>query len=69
MKKKPSRRLKAGELTPQEARSALVRWYRSTQREWHTELVRENPDWLRIFHLHYELIQLETQVPKIIREV
>jgi len=69
MKKKPSRRRKAGELTPQQARAALVRWYRFTQREWRTELVRSDPDWLRLFSLHYDLIQLETHIPKLIREV
>jgi hypothetical protein len=65
MKQKTSRRLKAGELTPEEARAVLMRLYRSTQQEWQTELVGENPDWVRLFHLHYELIKLETHIPKV----
>lgn len=66
--KKSTRRRKAGELNPEQARLALVRMYAYTQREWQSELFGQNPDWMRLFSLHNDLVQLETNM-KLIREV
>lgn len=65
MKKKQSRRRKAGELTPEQARAALARWYSNRQQHWQNELIAANPDWLRLFELHNDLIQIEIQAPYI----
>ena len=56
--KKPSRRRKAGELTPEQARAALGRFYSYTQSQWQSELTSDNPDWTRLFDLHNDLIQI-----------
>ena len=63
--KKPSRRRKAGELSLEQAQAALVRFYSYTQQQWHSELVSHNPDWIRLFDLHNDMLQIETQAPAI----
>ena len=66
---KPSRRRKAGELTPEQARAALVRWYSILQADWQSEMTSPNQDWVRLFRLHYDLLLLEREVPNIAAEV
>jgi hypothetical protein len=66
---KKTRSKKYPATTPEQAKTAVIRYYQALQLEWTLELQAETTDWEHLIFLHYTIADLERRAPWLKKEV